>query len=170
MAKNKWIAKNKTDKEVEKKLKEQEFTNYFGKAPKALQNVVRIRFAAGIVLLIISVILLFTKITIGMVVPPAIIGIIAMFTSMQIRNVTVNGTYKTFSGTVVGLEYTTPLKTRAKAVIFVFENKRYRIMYNTRKLKIGDILTVYAPNSVLIYERNGINYINSYYAVDTERV
>lgn len=170
MDKNKWIIKNKTDEEVEKKLKEQEFTNYFGKAPKALQNVVRIRFAAGIVLLIISVILLLTKITIGMVVPPAIIGIIAIITSMQIRNIAVNGTYKTFSGTVVGLEYTTPLKTRVKAVIFAFENKRYRIMYNTRKLKIGDILTAYAPNSVLIYERNGINYINSYYAVDMERV
>lgn len=170
MAKNKWFAKNETDEEVAKKLKEQEFTNYFGKAPKALQNVVRIRLAAGIVLLIISIILLLKKITIGMVIPPAIIGIISIFTSIQIRNTTVNGTYKTISGTVVGFEYTTPLKTRVKAVIFAFENKRYRIMYNTRKLKIGDILTAYAPNSALIYERNGINYINSYYAVDTERV
>lgn len=163
------MAKNKTDEEIKKELQEQESTNYLRKAPKALQNVIRNSFVAGIVLLIISVILVFTELTIGMVIPPALLGIIAIVTGINIRNSAINGTYKTFKGTVVSCEYPIALKTRTKAVVFASEGKRYKITYNRHKLKIGDIVTVYAPSSVFVYERNGIYNINSYYAVNIEK-
>lgn len=178
MAKKNWLTKTKTDEEVEKELREQENTNYLRKAPKPLQRTMKLSLTAGIVLLIISVILMFTKLSIGMIVPPIVMGVVAFLLSISIRNEIVNGTYKTFKGTVVNCEYpylsaykfkTFP-KAKTKAVIFASDDKRYRITYSTQKLKIGDIVTVYASSSVLIYERNGCYNLNSYYAVEIEQV
>lgn len=169
MPKNNWLTNNKTDEEVKKEIQEQESTNYLRKAPQSLQRVIRRRFMAGIILFVISAVLMLSKFPVDMIISPIIIGIVAIFSSMKIRNVAINGTYKTFKGKVVDYDYTTPLKRQIKSIIFVSEDKRYKITYHARKLKIGDIVTVYSPSSVLVYEQNGCYNINGYYVADIKK-
>lgn len=166
MRKNNLFTKKKTDEEVEQEIQGQEATNYLHKAPQALQRVIRARFIAGIIFFVISVILVFIRFPLSMIIPPAIIGVVAVFSSSNIRDAAINGTYKTFTGIVVDYDYTTPLKTKIKSVIFTSGDKRYKITYHTRKLKIGDSVTVYAPPSVLTYEYKGYYNINSYYTIE----
>lgn len=154
------------DKNInEKEIKVQEDTNYFKKAPKALQNVVRLRFGAGIVFLLIGIMILIFNRSFALFFPPIVIGFVGIFSSVSIRNAIINGTHKTFSGVVVDYDYA-PLSTKVKSVVFSSGDKRYKVTYSARKVKTGDTVTVYSPPSAAVYERNGCYYINEYYVVD----
>lgn len=169
MPKKDLFKKRLTDEQIEQEYNAKMETDYFRKAPQALQRVVYTRLIAGIAFIIAGVVSVFLKFAASMIIPPFIIGFVAILSSINIRNVATNGSYKTFKGTVVDYEYTTPLKTKIKAVIFACDNKRYKISYPTKKIKIGDFVAVYSPSTVLVYERNGYHIINEYYGVDIER-
>lgn len=138
-------------------------------APQVLKNVIFVRIGAGILFLIIGIILILIKFPTGLFLPPFIISIVGFVSSMKIRNEIINGTYKTFTGTVVDYEYTSPLKTKLKAIVFVSEGKRCRISYSKRKIQIGTVVTIYAPSSVLPFEFNGYYNINKIYAVEIKQ-
>ncbi len=168
MPKKDLFKKQLTDEQIEQEYNAKVETDYFRKAPQALQRVVYMRLIAGVIFIVIGIVCLFLKLSASMVIPPFIIGAVAIISSIHIRNVATNGSFKTFKGMVVDYEYTSPLKTKIKAVIFDCNNKRYKISYPTRKIKIGDYVAVYSPSTVLVYERNGYFNINEYYGVDIE--
>lgn len=148
---------------------EQNFTvDYMKSAPQALKNVISLRIGAGVLFLIIGIIMIFMKFPAGMFLPPLIISVVGFVSSIKIRNEIINGTYKTFTGSVVDYEYTTPLKTKLKSIIFISDEKRYRVPYSKRKVQIGAIVTVYAPSTVKPFEFNGYYNINQMYVVDVK--
>lgn len=140
--------------------------DYMKSAPQVLKNVIYLRTGVGVVFFVIGLIMIFMNFPVSLFLTPLIIGVIGFISSLKIRNEIINGTYKTFTGTVVDYEYTSPLKTKLKAIVFESEGKRYRISYSKRKIQIGAVVTIYAPPSVLLFEFNGYYNINKMYAVD----
>lgn len=133
--------------------------------PQAMLNVIRLRMIAGVLFLAIGVIMLFMKFPSGMYIPPMVISIVAFISRAKVRSELNKGTYKTYTGTVVDYEYTTPFKTKLKYIVFNSDGKRYKVSYGKRKVEIGANVTVYVPASTNVYEMGGYYNITQLYAI-----